>query len=68
MIGLVFGLEKNVCGYILLCSDSRVFFFGGFAHGLPGGGRGLGFEECTMDPCLVKNVRRPSKTLVIGIW
>ena len=52
MIGLVFGLEENMCGYILVYTDSQVFFFGGFAHGLPGGG---GFGECTMDPGLGQN-------------
>ena len=27
MIGLVFRLEKNVCGYILVCTDSQGIFF-----------------------------------------
>ena len=52
MIGLAFGLEKNVCGYIHVYSDSQGFFF---LVGLPmdcrgGGGGGMGFGECTMDP------------------
>ena len=37
MIGLVFGLQKNVC--IHTCIFWHLgFFFGGFAHGLRGGG------------------------------
>ena len=55
MIGLVFGLEKNVCEYILIYTDSEGFFFGGFAHGLPGVGgygRGGGGGDCNMDPGL----------------
>ena len=39
----------------LYIPTARVFFFGGFAHALPGGGGGMGFGECTMDPGLGQN-------------
>ena len=63
MIGLVFGLEKNVWGYILVYTNSQGFFFWWVCHWTAGGG---GYGECTMDPGLVKNVYHPSKTLLIG--
>ena len=38
MIGLVFGLQKNVCVHTCKDQQPQVFFFlVGFAHGLPGG-------------------------------
>ena len=65
MIGLVFGLEINVCEYILIYTDSQGFFCG-FAHGLPGvGGRGMGFGIAPWTRPWVKNVSRPSKILLI---
>ena len=53
MMGLVFGLERNVCGYILVYTDSQSFFWwvcpwttGGWG----GGGGGMGLGEGTMVP------------------
>ena len=65
MIGLVFGLEKNVCGYILIHTISHDFF-GVFAHGLLGGGGGMGLGIAPWTRAWVKIVFRPSKTLLIG--
>ena len=67
MIGLVFGLEKNVRGYILIYTDSEGFFLVGLpmdCRGWGGGGMGLGIAPWTR--AWVTNVSRPSKTLPIG--
>ena len=67
MIGLVFELEKNVCGYILIYTDSEGFFFGGFPHGPLGGvGGGVGLGIAPWTRAWVKNVSRPTKTLLVG--
>ena len=66
MFGLVFGLEKNVCEYILIHTDSQGFFWWvcpWTAGGWGGGGMGLGIAPWTR--AWVKNVFRPSKTQLI---
>ena len=41
MIGLVFGFEKNVCGYILIYTDSQDFFLVGLPMDCRGWGGGV---------------------------
>ena len=68
MIGLVFGLEKNVCGYIRIYTDSQGFFWWvcPWTAGGVGGGGGMGLGIAPWTRASVKNVSHPSKTLLIG--
>ena len=67
MIGLVFGLEKNVCGYILIYTDSQSCFWW-VCPWTTGVGGGYGVGDCTMDPGLgqkcVPSLKNTSEFLV----
>ena len=59
MIGLVFGLQKNVCVHTCIYRQPG-FYFGGFAHGIPGGMGGLwGLGNAQWTAVVVKVLCRP---------
>ena len=55
MIGLVFGLQKNVCGYILVYTDSQGFFLLDLPMDCRGGGGGYGVWGMHHGPGLGQN-------------